>query len=680
MAPTEQLDHPADAAGPSRLMAGAEARAVIAMEILVEEQAIPPVRVALEFLGSPVHRPPARLVAQKDADQPIGDLAGDLEEVHQHTRARRAFDLEGVAVVQIVLQHGADQQGVHRHPYRAAPVGIAAEHAAVRLGRQVLHAILRALGRKHEGMIGVVARQRANAMRAQEFALVQHARQDPAQPIGIDDRHDAASALAEMAGPRCMDAVEEVRHPASPFRDGGNDIGHERPLVRFDDRYGAKRQQAHDGADLQAARAAIGKPQDIVIESVLLVPHAVRPGGVHRPGDPQELLAVLGRHILVRRIARGQLDADFEHVLAVQRHPRRAVGLLEIAAGRQRRAAIEDADIVEAEKAALVEVLAEAVLAVRPPGEVQRQLGEGAGEERLIAPAHRLFRPVQEDRRPGMHRRIDVAEIPFIGGNLSGRMEVEALQQEIELLLGEVDIDDRERDGLKGEIPGGEPGIFPLVRHRDDMLVDHVRPVAVSHRRCARFPRIDAMFLEPFRDIEEIVLLAPQHPGQGLPHHVRGVSADTGGRQMAVERVGLALALCQDSGEAVERIAEQIRRRIGQSQADDGGLPGAHRHLVVRGRLGPDLLRIDRVLPPRRDEVVDAVLGVGGRIRRAEEAPIVRLVLGEEQRRPAFAIQVVGPELGIGRSDDAVAVRGGCDFQGRLRRFRPPAPDIAEPQ
>ena len=279
-----------------------------------------------------------------------------------------------------------------------------------------------------------------------------------------------------------------------------------------------------------------------------------------------------------------------------------------------------------------------------------------------------------------MHRRIDVAEIPFVGGNLAGRMEVEALQQQIELLLREVDIDDGERDGLEGEIPGGEPGIFPLVGHRDDVLVQHVRPVAVSHRRRARFARIDAMLLQPFPDIEEIVLLGPQHPGQGLPHHVRRVGADPGRRQAAVERIGFAPARREDIGEAVEGIAGRFRRCIGQAQADDGSLPGAHRHLVVRGRLGPDLLRIDRVLLARRDEVVDAVLDVGGRVGRAEEALIVRLVLGEEQRRAAFAMQVIGSDLGFGRRDDAVARRRGVDFQGRPGRVGPPAPDVAEPQ
>ena len=50
-------------------------------------------------------------------------------------------------------------------------------------------------------------------------------------------------------------------------------------------------------------------------------------------------------------------------------------------AGRKRGAAIKDADVVEPEEAALEDVLAEAVLAIHPPGEVQDELVERRLEE-----------------------------------------------------------------------------------------------------------------------------------------------------------------------------------------------------------------------------------------------------------------------------------------------------------
>ena len=100
-----------------------------------------------------------------------------------------------------------------------------------------------------------------------------------------------------------------------------------------------------------------------------------------RGGDVGEVLDELEDHVLVGRVVGGELDRELQHVLAEEGHPRRAVRLLEVAAGRQRGAAVEDADVVEAEEAALEHVLAEAVLAVDPPGEVQQQLVEDRLQE-----------------------------------------------------------------------------------------------------------------------------------------------------------------------------------------------------------------------------------------------------------------------------------------------------------
>ena len=54
--------------------------------------------------------------------------------------------------------------------------------------------------------------------------------------------------------------------------------------------------------------------------------------------------------------SRASSSAIASMLSAVHRHPARAVRLLEVPAGRQRRAAIEDADVVEAEEAALEDV------------------------------------------------------------------------------------------------------------------------------------------------------------------------------------------------------------------------------------------------------------------------------------------------------------------------------------
>src|SRR5437763_13515237 len=69
----QELGHEA---GPAGLMAGADTGAVVAVEILVEQRQVSPVRVAPEELEAPVHGPASILVDEEDADQPAGQLGG----------------------------------------------------------------------------------------------------------------------------------------------------------------------------------------------------------------------------------------------------------------------------------------------------------------------------------------------------------------------------------------------------------------------------------------------------------------------------------------------------------------------------------------------------------------------------------------------------------------------------
>ena len=54
------------------------------------------------------------------------------------------------------------------------------------------------------------------------------------------------------------------------------------------------------------------------------------------------------------------------------------------------------------------------------------------------------------------------------------------------------------------------------------------------------------MFLEPFVAVEKEVLLAPQHSGQCLAHHIGRIFADMGRGYRPIERVGLLPALFDD--------------------------------------------------------------------------------------------------------------------------------------
>src|SRR5262245_32951498 len=97
---------------------------------------------------------------------------------------------------------------------------------------------------------------------------------------------------------------------------------------------------------------------------------------------------------------------------------------------------VEHADVVEAEEPALEHVLAEPVLAIHPPGEVQRELVEGRLEEVEVGLAsQRPLGTVQEQRGPGMDRWVYIAEVPLVGRQLAARVQVESLEHQLHLML-----------------------------------------------------------------------------------------------------------------------------------------------------------------------------------------------------------------------------------------------------
>ena len=188
-----------------------------------------------------------------------------------------------------------------------------------------------------------------------------------------------------------------------------------------------------------------------------------------------------------------------------------AVGLLQVAAGRQRRATVKDPDVVQPQEAALEDVVAGAVFAVHPPGEVEQQLLEGALEPVEVPLAvSGLLQPVGKDGGPGMHRRVDVAKVPLVGRELSVGMQIVGLEHQVQLLLAELFVYQGQGQDVEGQVPGSVPGVFPLVRHRDHVGIVHVVPVVVTRRGLARrLEGVRAAFLQPPIHIVVVELLAP---------------------------------------------------------------------------------------------------------------------------------------------------------------------------
>ena len=74
-------------------------------------------------------------------------------------------------------------------------------------------------------------------------------------------------------------------------------------------------------------------------------------------------------------------------------------------------------------------------------------------------------------------------------------------------------------------------------------------------------------------------------------------------------------------------------------QTHDLGLAGSDRELLLRGCLGPRVLRIHRVFLPVHHIIIDAVFHIRRGILPAKQFCVVGLVFGKEQRHAAFGVE-----------------------------------------
>ena len=90
--------------GPAGLVTSADARSIVAMEVLVEQNTIAPVRIFLKLLCAPENRPAARFIAEENAGEPPAHFSRYFKQVHHLPRTGRTLDFEGVSVIQIEVQ------------------------------------------------------------------------------------------------------------------------------------------------------------------------------------------------------------------------------------------------------------------------------------------------------------------------------------------------------------------------------------------------------------------------------------------------------------------------------------------------------------------------------------------------------------------------------------------------
>ena len=293
----------------------------------------------------------------------------------------------------------------------------------------------------------------------------------PSQLLEIDDREQMGSAAV---GP--FDRVNDVLDDLFPVGEKPVEIG-PKFVKRFDPSHlqpldGEQRDQADKRPHPKLLMAAIGVDEHVVKEAVFFVEQRVLapPHVLHGIGDVGVMLEELRGEPLVDRVFPRQLQRDPHQVEAEHSHPTGGIRLLENGAAGERLAPVDDGDVIEAEKSPLEDVVALAVDLVDPTGEVDEQLVEAALEPipvttpaAVIAEAIHVVNP---PHCPGVNGRIEIAELPLVGGQLAVGVLKLLEEQEPELVLGECGVDQREGDALECQVPGRKPRIFPLVGHR----------------------------------------------------------------------------------------------------------------------------------------------------------------------------------------------------------------------
>src|SRR5664279_6209125 len=156
-----------------------------------------------------------------------------------------------------------------------------------------------------------------------------------------------------MTDSGCMDAVAYLGHTLQAIPQRFHHSRQPFALPWLDHGGSSRGEQSHHGADLEPSGATVGKAQDVVVESILLVPHSVRSHLVHGDRDPQEMLRKLHSHVFVESVVGRQLHCYLQHVLREHGNPCGTVCLLEAATGGQWGAAVEDAYVVQSQEAAL---------------------------------------------------------------------------------------------------------------------------------------------------------------------------------------------------------------------------------------------------------------------------------------------------------------------------------------
>ena len=157
-------------------------------------------------------------VIEEERDQPVGEVVGNLTERQLAAGTRRVLDPQVITEEPAEPAQRLDQQEIDREPDRTTPVRVAAEYLGHRLAGLVPDAELGATQLHRERLGQMRLGERAQPVRGEELLLVEHAYQNPRQPLPAD--HGEQPLLLPTLDPARADHLGVLRlvreEPAQP--------------------------------------------------------------------------------------------------------------------------------------------------------------------------------------------------------------------------------------------------------------------------------------------------------------------------------------------------------------------------------------------------------------------------------------------------------------------------------
>src|SRR5262245_30019174 len=95
-----------------------------------------------------------------------------------------------------------------------------------------------------------------------------------------------------------MDALEQLRHLLYALPVMRHRFRDPIALRLFKDGRGAQGQKSDHGTHFESGGTAIGESEDVIVKTVLLIPHAIIARLVYRCGDPQKVLEEFRSYIV----------------------------------------------------------------------------------------------------------------------------------------------------------------------------------------------------------------------------------------------------------------------------------------------------------------------------------------------------------------------------------------------